>query len=364
MASDGDGADDGSEAVAMCGKGRELGGADFALAGAFAGASEMVVVQPLDMLKTRLQLNPTPGAGLISTLRSVVQEGGVLALYRGLLPELLCGIPKSSVVYASYSKARQLLASATGRDDALTSFVAGASSGIPEAIVVTPFQVVKVRMQARAHMGRYRNAGHCVSTMLREEGAASLATGLSATVMRNCVWNAFYFSSFVMLSRVRGEGGGRVQTLTSGFAAGVFATCFNTPFDVIKSRMQADVGTTTLAAEASAPAAVPTATGMASAVTTTTTGMAGVVTTTTGTAGAEAGATAAAAVTAAAIRPAEAPPTGVVHRIAAIVRTEGVLALWKGFTAKSLRMGVGGAVGLWSFDIACDFLRAAAPSDA
>lgn len=156
--------------------------------------------------------------------------------------------------------------------------------------------MVKVRLQSKTHLGRYANALHCVRKMVLSEGATSLAKGLHVTIVRNSVYNAVYFSTYRALSSsVAGKGPGWLVTMSCGFAAGLFSTCFGCPFDVLKTRVQAELGTP-------AAGSIPT-------------------------------------------------------RLAHIARMEGPGALWKGFAAKALRMGVGGAVGLGSFELACDVLR-------
>jgi solute carrier family 25 2-oxodicarboxylate transporter 21 len=274
---------------------------------------EVCVVQPFDMLKTRFQLSQGPSTSLLAAFRGVLAEGGVGRFYRGIAPELLSGIPKSSAMYAAYSRARTVIADARGgRDDWLTSFGAGAISGVPEALVVTPFQVVKIRLQAKEHLGRYTHSFDCVRKIVTTEGLSAFATGLGATVLRNSIWNAIYFSSYAAataeLARRRGPGDGeqsmraRMDSMSIGFGAGVFATCFNCPFDVVKSRIQSELvrqgARTTRGARPS-----------------------------------------------------------LLSRIALIAKEEGVGALWKGLVAKSLRMGIGGAIGIFAFEISCDFLR-------
>ena len=58
-------------------------------------------------------------------------------------------------------------------------------------MVVTPMEVVKIRLQAQQHSladpletPRYRNAGHAVYTIVREEGLATLYRGVSLTALR------------------------------------------------------------------------------------------------------------------------------------------------------------------------------------
>lgn len=69
---------------------------------------------------------------------------------------------------------------------------AGLGAGTTEAVaVVTPMEVVKIRLQAQQHSladpleaPRYRNAGHAVYTIVREEGISTLYRGVSLTALR------------------------------------------------------------------------------------------------------------------------------------------------------------------------------------
>jgi hypothetical protein len=74
----------------------------------------------------------------------------------------------------------------------LISRIAGLSAGVTEAVaVVTPMEVVKIRLQAQQHSlmdpletPRYRNAAHAVYTIVREEGFVALYRGVSLTALR------------------------------------------------------------------------------------------------------------------------------------------------------------------------------------
>lgn len=65
-------------------------------AGALCGVTEALAVQPFDMVKTRHQLNPGLNESVYGTLVSLYAEGGVGRFYRGMLPELIGMVPKSS----------------------------------------------------------------------------------------------------------------------------------------------------------------------------------------------------------------------------------------------------------------------------
>ena len=78
-------------------------------------------------------------------------------------------------------------------DTALCASLAGLVASIPEAITVTPTQVVKVRLQAAEHRGKYTGPIDCCKKLLQQEGAMAFTIGLGTTIYRNCVWNGLYF---------------------------------------------------------------------------------------------------------------------------------------------------------------------------
>lgn len=69
---------------------------------------------------------------------------------------------------------------------------AGLGAGVTEAVlVVNPMEVVKIRLQAQMHSladpletPQYRNAGHAVYQIVREEGFAVLYRGVTLTAFR------------------------------------------------------------------------------------------------------------------------------------------------------------------------------------
>jgi solute carrier family 25 (mitochondrial citrate transporter), member 1 len=71
-------------------------------------------------------------------------------------------------------------------------FTAGLAAGVTEAVaVVTPMEVIKIRLQAQHHsmadpldVPKYRNAAHALYTVVKEEGAGALYRGVSLTALR------------------------------------------------------------------------------------------------------------------------------------------------------------------------------------
>jgi solute carrier family 25 (mitochondrial 2-oxodicarboxylate transporter), member 21 len=71
-------------------------------AGAVAGVSEILVMYPLDVVKTRVQLQTGSGAtaeysGMIDCFQKIIKNEGASRLYRGITAPILMEAPKRYV---------------------------------------------------------------------------------------------------------------------------------------------------------------------------------------------------------------------------------------------------------------------------
>ena len=213
------------------------------LAGAVAGVLEGICVQPMEMVKTRFQINTGERMRIIPTVRAIVAEGGVLQLYRGGLSEIAGLVPRSSAMWSGYEFSRRQLIQLNG-GICTTPIVglAGMCAGVCEGVAFQPFQIVKVRLMAKEHLGRYTNTYDCLRKIVRNEGITALSIGLAPTLWRNCIWDSIYLAGMynidIHVPKPEGNIHRVVQNGALGVCMGMFATCFNAPFDVCKSRFQ------------------------------------------------------------------------------------------------------------------------------
>lgn len=122
------------------------------------------------------------------------------------------------------------------------SVLTGVSAGITEAFVVVSFELVKIRMQDKANAGRYKNTLDCVAKIFREEGPLAFFKGLEATVWRHAAWNGGYFGVIhgvrEALPKSDTSQGNLLRNFVAGSIGGTVGTILNTPFDVVKTRIQ------------------------------------------------------------------------------------------------------------------------------
>lgn len=196
------------------------------------------MVNPVDVVKTQSQLNRGVNGGMWAALRQQVAQGGVRRLYRGVLPVMLR--PTAVAMYSGNEWCKRAVVG-SGELTVATAAAAGFLSGFLEAAVVTPYEVVKVRMQSLEHQGRYTSSLHCARQLVAQEGAGVLLTGLAATAARNCPFNGLYFALIFTAKPLLPRAQGSelfAQNLLLGCGAGAVSTFAIAPFDVVKSRMQ------------------------------------------------------------------------------------------------------------------------------
>ncbi|KAK6120245.1 hypothetical protein DH2020_045936 [Rehmannia glutinosa] len=224
-----------------------------ALSGSLGGIVEASCLQPIDVIKTRLQLDRT-GAykGIIHCGTTISKSEGVRALWKGLTPFAT----HLTLKYALRMGSNAVLQSAfkdsqTGNLSHHGRLLSGFGAGVLEALViVTPFEVVKIRLQQQRGLStellKYKGPIHCARMIVREEGLLGLWAGAAPTVMRNGTNQAAMFTAKNAFDGVlwnKHEGDGRVlhpwQSMISGFLAGTAGPVCTGPFDVVKTRLMA-----------------------------------------------------------------------------------------------------------------------------
>ncbi|KAF3905440.1 Mitoferrin [Dactylellina cionopaga] len=218
-------------------------------AGAVAGVSEILVMYPLDVVKTRIQLQVgVAGAdsytGTLDCFRKIIKNEGFSRLYRGITAPILMEAPKRATKFAANDYWGRVYRSAFGvkKMNQSLAVLTGATAGVSESFVVVPFELIKIRLQDRASAGKYNGMVDCFVKVAKAEGILALYNGLESTMWRHMVWNAGYFGVIYqakeLLPKSDNKKGQMVNDIIAGGIGGTAGTILNTPFDVVKSRIQ------------------------------------------------------------------------------------------------------------------------------
>ncbi|GLI71751.1 hypothetical protein VaNZ11_017070 [Volvox africanus] len=262
------------------------------LPGVSGGVARVMIGQPFDTVKTRLQVMGQ-GTALAAQLapsevykdsmdcvRKMIRSEGPLSLYRGSVAPLVGNMVLLGIHFPAFSFVRQQL---EGEDhyanfSATNTLLSGAAAGAIGSLVSTPVELVRTKMQMqrhaalgvsissaaasspsaatappRDHQRFYHGSMDCFRQVLANHGVRGLYRGFTSTVLRDIQGYAWFFLAYeatVNYFLHTTDPGARMamtkadltytQVMAAGVAAGFGLWGSMFPIDTIKSKMQAD----------------------------------------------------------------------------------------------------------------------------
>ncbi|XP_028774660.1 folate transporter 1, chloroplastic-like isoform X2 [Neltuma alba] len=159
-----------------------------ATAGAVAGFATVVVMHPLDVVRTRFQVNDgrvpfVPSyKNTAHAVITVARSEGLRGLYAGLLPAVLGSTISWGLYFYFYDKAKQRYA--RNREEKLSPgyhLASAAEAGTLVCLCTNPVWLVKTRMQLQnpLHQAQpYNGIYDAFKTIMKEEGLRALYRGI------------------------------------------------------------------------------------------------------------------------------------------------------------------------------------------
>lgn len=124
-----------------------------AVSGIVATVASDAVINPMDVVKQRLQLKGSPYKGVGDCVRRVAMEEGTWEFYSSYRTTVIMNAPFTAVHFTTYEAAKRALfeISPEKTDDGkvVVRVTAGAAAGALAAVVTTPLDVVKTRLQCQ-----------------------------------------------------------------------------------------------------------------------------------------------------------------------------------------------------------------------
>jgi len=213
------------------------------VAGAVGGAIASVFVQPLDLIRTRMQQRTlTEGVKQMSMFEvgnNIIKSDGILGLWKGTSPTLYRIIPGAGLYFFILENMTSLFRNGSDqRISHMASLVCGSSSRALVTAIMVPVTVVKTRFEGLNH--QYKSTPHALKMIYNQEGVRTLYSGLVPTILRDVPFSGIYYLCYEDLKiRLAFLNIGRTfANITAGFLAGVVATAITHPTDVIKTKLQ------------------------------------------------------------------------------------------------------------------------------
>lgn len=203
------------------------------------------VVQPLDLIKNRMQLSGTR-TSTMNVVSSIIKNEGILAIYAGLSAGLLRQATYTTTRLGIYTMLSEIVAK-DGQPSFLVKAALGMTSGGVGAFVGTPAEVALIRMTADgklplAERRNYKNVFNALSRIISEEGLLALWRGAIPTIGRAMVVNAAQLASYSEAKEILLTSGYFEDNINlhfvSSLISGFMTTAASMPVDIAKTRIQ------------------------------------------------------------------------------------------------------------------------------
>jgi len=220
----------------------------FVLGGA-SGMTATCIIQPVDMIKVRIQLLGEGGgkskAGAYTVARGIIVEEGFLSLYSGLSAALLRQATYTTTRFGVFRKISEYMEKPGQKTTFLQKTYAGLAAGGIGSIVGTPADVALIRMQADATLPKdqrrnYTGVTNALTRIAREEGFQGIFKGCVPVVIRAMALNVGMLATHDQIFEMAGDYTKNpiLKHVAAKAVAGFGASFCSLPFDFLKTRIQ------------------------------------------------------------------------------------------------------------------------------
>ncbi|VEU23633.1 DEKNAAC104918 [Brettanomyces naardenensis] len=220
-------------------------------AGTVGGIAQVLVGQPFDTTKVRIQSAP-PGtySSAVDVVRKLLQLEGPLAFYKGTLTPLI-GIGAVVSVQFGVNEYMKRFFNKRNNGDKMTMqqfFISGSVSGLANSFLASPIEHIRIRLQTQTVGPKvFTGPIDVIQKLYKQGGIRLIYRGLGATLLRESIGAGSYFLTFEALvqrdmdkyHKPRKEVESWKNCLYGGLAGyAMWLSIY--PVDVLKSNLQAD----------------------------------------------------------------------------------------------------------------------------
>merc|ERR1712130_939409 len=229
----------------------------FALAGALCCAITHGAMTPIDVVKTRIQLDPVVyNKGMFGTFRQIVQTEGAGALLTGFGPTVFGYFMGGGLKFGGYELFKKIIVENVGmetsQNNRMTVYLA--ASALAEFfadIALCPLEATRIRLVSQPTFANGLFSGF--SRIAREEGLGGFYAGFGPILFKQVPYNMAKFSTMeIVLETILSFVGkpkselssteATAYNLGSGLIAGFAAATISQPADTLLSKINKTQG--------------------------------------------------------------------------------------------------------------------------
>ncbi|KAF8626521.1 hypothetical protein AX15_004826 [Amanita polypyramis BW_CC] len=200
--------------------------------------SDVVCVWEGDVVRTE-RVN-----GFVDAVRHVSRAEGIRGLWKGVGTSLLIGVPSSTSYILTYDWLVHSVLPPLIPSESFVPLAAGTLARTAITSLTSPLELIRTNLQStplspdKPHT--LRSVLSSVRNLVHRHGVLLLWRGLGPTLWRDVPFSGIYWASYESAKKAfrrRGRDGAWIA-FVSGAASGMFAAVITSPFDVLKTRRQ------------------------------------------------------------------------------------------------------------------------------
>lgn len=231
------------------------------IAGAVGGAAGLLLGHPFDTTKVQqqTQLHGNKYKGLLDAIKNISQQSLSKGFYRGLSYPLISYGIVNSLFFGVYGNSLKWLDRdrSDKKSSYLNIYIAGCIGGTAQLVALVPVDLVKVVLQSQIphsttkgqkveYVKYFKGPTECAIHIYKTSGILGFYKGLVPNAWRDIPSYGLYSLTYEALRQIMIQKGwtdskGVIAELFAGGCAGTLTWFSIMPFDVIKSRYQADM---------------------------------------------------------------------------------------------------------------------------
>ncbi len=207
-----------------------------------AAAMVAVVMYPVDIIRALKMAEVSKQAkSVVELVKDFHRAHGINGLIKqGMGPDM-CRVISSQVIkfIAQPEAHKHVFGKDASEGTMVTKGISGALAGIPEVVVITPFEILKLALQLDKDK-RFKDSISVFKHMYKTRGLPGLYTGYTGVQMRQMLWNSAFFGTLDVLKKPAEAalGKGNAANSLAGLGAGAIGAIFNCGLDVIRTGIQ------------------------------------------------------------------------------------------------------------------------------
>lgn len=211
---------------------------------AFSGLFSKTATSPLEVVKIKSQVGTFhTKRGFWKSFLLIWQNEGLRGFWKGNLASCVRLFPYTAVHLTAYRKMVHLHMDDLGFVSQWRAILAGGLAGVAAALATYPLEVAETRLVAQnCRHPTYLGVIHCLSKVSGNEGLLALYRGFSLTVLGAVPFSLGCYAVYTNLDKLWREPPFRftpLQNFVNGCVAAGVAQTLSYPFETVKRKMQA-----------------------------------------------------------------------------------------------------------------------------